>query len=117
MDGLAAPRGDARDAGERRAQVALDVDREGLERRDVEDAAALRLRGTGANIRRSIAARKAASVFPEPVGAKTSALSPFAIAAQPSRCARVGASNASANHSRTAGANGASLFPEPTRPS
>ena len=73
--------------------------------------------GTGANITRSIAARKAASVFPEPVGAKTSALSPFAMAAQPSRCARVGASNASANHSRTAGANGASLFPEPTRPS
>ena len=39
----ASPRavGDPRDAGERRAQVALDVDRERLERRDVEHAAAL----------------------------------------------------------------------------
>ena len=38
-------RGDVRDAGERRAQVALDVDGERLERRDVEHAAALRLVG------------------------------------------------------------------------
>ena len=41
--------------------------------------------------------------MPEPVGAKTRALSPFAIAGQPSRCAFVGAVKVSANHSRTAG--------------
>ena len=63
------------------AQVALDVHRQRLERRDVDDAAALGLRrAPGANISRSIAARNAASVLPEPVGAKTSALSPPAIA-------------------------------------
>jgi hypothetical protein len=44
MDGLV--KGDAHaaghvgDAGERRAQVALDIDGQGLERRDVDDAAA-----------------------------------------------------------------------------
>ena len=68
-------------------------------------------------MRRSIAARKAASVLPEPVGAKTRALSPFAIAAQPSRCAFVGASKVSANHSRTAGAKGRSGGRALTRPS
>ena len=41
----AEPRRRGRDAGDRRAQVALDVDGEGLQRRDVEDAAALRLGG------------------------------------------------------------------------
>ena len=41
--GVAAAVGDLGDAGERRAQVALDVDRERLERRDVEHAAAAAL--------------------------------------------------------------------------
>ena len=44
----AEPFGRERDAGERRAQVLLDVDGEGAQRRDVEHAAALRpSRGTG----------------------------------------------------------------------
>ena len=73
--------------------------------------------GTGVNMIREVAARKAASVLPDPVGAKTSALSPFAIAAHPSRCAFVGASKVSANHSRTAGSNGRSWGRGLTRPS
>ena len=47
--------------------------------------------GTGANISRSIAARNAASVLPEPVGAKSSVERPAWISGQPSSCARVGA--------------------------
>jgi hypothetical protein len=52
----------------RHAEVALDVDGEGFERGDVEHAAPLGLRGTGSNMRRSMAERKAVSVLPEPVG-------------------------------------------------
>ncbi len=44
VDALAAARGHARDARDRRAQVPLDVHREGLERRDVDDAAPVGLR-------------------------------------------------------------------------
>ena len=101
----ASPRrcGDLRDAGERRAQVALDVHRERLERRDVEHAAAAALGGAGANISRSRHHRNAASVLPLPVGARISVDSPRAIAGQPSVCGRVGASNASVNQPRVAG--------------
>ena len=60
--------------------------------------------GNGAeNMRRSIAARNAASVFPDPVGARTRALSPAAIAGHASSCARVGAANVASNHARVAG--------------
>src|SRR5437016_5962620 len=60
--------------------------------------------GDGAeNMRRSIAARNAASVFPDPVGARTRALSPAAIAGHASSCARVGAANVASNHARVAG--------------
>src|SRR5881397_35806 len=52
---------------------------------------------------RSIAARNAASVLPEPVGASTSTLSPSAIAGQPSSCARVGVWKVASNHARVAG--------------
>src|SRR5882672_6708889 len=52
---------------------------------------------------RSIAARNAASVFPDPVGARTSTLSPRAIAGQASSCARVGVWNVASNHARVAG--------------
>ena len=44
---LAAPLGDLRDAGQRRAQVALDVHRQRLERRDVQHPAAARFRRFG----------------------------------------------------------------------
>src|SRR5882672_11559105 len=59
-------------------------------------------------MRWSIAARNAARVFPEPVGASTSTLSPSAIAGQASSCARVGVWNVASNHARVAGLNVAS---------
>ncbi len=65
------------DAGERRAQVLLDVDGERPERRDVEDAAALLRRAGAVRASRSSAHRNAASVLPEPVGARISVWSPL----------------------------------------
>src|SRR5438270_699386 len=66
-------------------------------------------------MRWSMAARNAASVFPEPVGARTSTLSPFAIAGQASSCARVGAWNVASNHARVPGLKLASgLLPTAT---
>ncbi len=50
--------------------------------------------GTGENIRRSMAARNAASVLPEPVGARISVEWP-AMSGQPSAWARVGSANVS----------------------
>src|SRR5579871_3155849 len=50
-----------------------------------------------------MAARKAASVLPEPVGAAISVGRPALIAAQASVCAGVGAGKARANHAATAG--------------
>jgi choline dehydrogenase len=47
--------------------------------------------------------RKAASVFPDPVGAWISTCSPLAIAGQPSACAGVGALKARSNHSLVRG--------------
>src|SRR5438105_12502017 len=46
-------------------------------------------------------ARKAASVLPEPVGARMSVCLPAAIRGQLSRCAGVGSPSAARNHSRT----------------
>ena len=70
-----------RDAGQRRAQVALDVVVERLQRRDVQHpGAALRRRSRGQPSR---AQRNAASVLPEPVGASSSVWLPAAIAGQP----------------------------------
>ena len=69
------------DAGQRRAQVALDVDGQRLERADVEHpAAAHRVVGHGSAASRSSADRNAASVLPAPVGATTRVCSPRAIA-------------------------------------
>ena len=81
------------DAGQRRAQVALDVDGQRLERRDVEHPAALRgvLRRRARPASRSSAQRNAASVLPEPVGATTRACRPALIASQAPACAAVGA--------------------------
>src|SRR5438552_14445089 len=59
--------------------------------------------GAGENMRWTIAARNAASVFPDPVGARTRTLSPSAIAGHPSSCARVGVWNVASNHARVAG--------------
>ena len=90
------------DAGERPAQVALDVVVERLERAHVEHLRAFPGRA------RSRAQRNAASVLPEPVGAWMRTFLPEAIAGQPSSCAGVGASNVRSNHPRTAGLKGAS---------
>ena len=63
------------DADQGSPQVALDVDGESLERRDVENAAAapLVVWAEAWCASRSSAQRKAASVLPDPVGATTSA--------------------------------------------
>src|SRR5437868_3441435 len=59
-------------------------------------------------MRWSIAARNAARVLPEPVGASTSTLSPSAIAGQASSCARVGVWKVASNQARVAGLKDAS---------
>ena len=64
--------------------------------------------GAGWATSRSSAHRKAASVFPDPVGAETSTLSPAAIAGQAWACASVGRSNERVNQSLTRGSNDAS---------
>ncbi len=56
----------------------------------------------GLATRRSTAARNAASVLPEPVGAMASTFSPSWMASQASACTGVGASNSERNHDRTA---------------
>ena len=99
----AEPLGGVPDPGERGAQVALDVDRERLERGDVEHPAApVRSAGRGSVASRSIAQRNAASVLPEPVGATTRACRPAAIASHASTCAAVGAAKAASNQVRVA---------------
>src|ERR1700732_3207858 len=47
--------------------------------------------------------RKAAKVFPVPVGARIKVDSPRAIAGQPCSCGLVGAAKTASNHSRTGG--------------
>ena len=59
-------------------------------------------------MRRSIAARKAASVLPEPVGARRSVERPSTMGGQPFAWAAVGAANEASNQRRTAGRNAAS---------
>jgi hypothetical protein len=54
-------------------------------------------------ISRSMQDRKAASVFPDPVGASSRVLSPSAMCGQPCSCTAVGASKASLNQARVAG--------------
>ena len=74
-----------RDAGQRGAEVALDVVGQRLERADVEDAdATSRVRRGARLVRRSSDQRNAASVLPLPVGAWMSVWRPWLIAAQPS---------------------------------
>jgi hypothetical protein len=54
---------------------------------------------------RSIDARNAVSVLPEPVGAQISVWSPATMCGQPSTWGGVGDGNEDANHSATAGEN------------
>ena len=91
------------DADEGRLQVALDIDGEGFDGGDVEDAAALVAGGTGANIRRSMHHRKAVRVLPVPVGARMRVDSPRAMAGQPRVWGRVGSGKTASNQARTGG--------------
>ena len=59
----------------------------------------------GAWVSVSHVSRKAARVFPEPVGAWMRTCPPEAIAGQPCSCAGVGAANAEVNHDRVIGEN------------
>jgi hypothetical protein len=74
------------DSRQRRFEVALDVGR-----------------CTPSRTSASIAARKAASVLPDPVGAATRVCRPPRIAGQASICACVGAAKAERNQLATAG--------------
>ena len=81
---VAARGGAVGDAGKRRPQVPLDVDRQRLERRDVQHAAApIRARAASSNISRLMHHRNAVSVLPLPVGARIRVDCPCAIAGQP----------------------------------
>ena len=71
--------------------------------------------GGGSVITRSSAHRNAASVLPEPVGARISECRPPAIAGHPCACAAVGVSNVLSNHARTAGENPSRLTAPPYR--
>ena len=104
----AAGRGSSRSAaaahaGQRRAQVALDVHGERLERRHVEDAEAGRRSAGGSAAIRSSAHRNAARVLPDPVGATTRVSCPAAMASQAAACAAVGSANASRNQVAASG--------------
>jgi hypothetical protein len=59
--------------------------------------------GGGTDASRSSAARNAASVLPDPVGATTSTSEPSAMAVHAPACAAVGSRNAPRNHARVAG--------------
>ncbi len=67
--------------------------------------------GGGVEASRSRAARNAARVLPEPVGATTSTSDPSPIARQAPSCAVVGVRKAPVNHERVAGENESSAAP------
>ena len=60
--------------------------------------------------------RKAASVFPEPVGACTSTCAPVAMTGQAASCAGVGPANARSNQERVCGVKAASASIHPGYP-
>ena len=87
-------------------EVPLDVVRERLERRDVDDVGVARRASPVAApraTRRSRHERNAASVLPEPVGAVMSASPPAAMAGQARACTGVGAPKRSENQAWTTG--------------
>ena len=101
------------DAGQRRAQVALDVVGQRLERRDVQDAdRAGRLAGrrrarVGREPVEASRGRRPGSCH-SPSGRGSACAGRSAMASQPRACASVGASKLARNQSRTAGEKGAS---------
>src|SRR5262245_60311008 len=62
--------------------------------------------GGGVVTNRSMPQRNAASVLPDPVGARIRVWSPWAMTGQPSACAPVGAGKFASNQARTGGENG-----------
>ena len=78
----------AEDPSKGLVEVPRDVLVQGLQRRDVKDPNPARPLGT--RQRWSRQARNAASVLPDPVGAKIRVFRPDAIDGQPSRCGGVG---------------------------
>ena len=91
----------ARDAGDRRAQVAFDIDSKRLSGETYTTFKRSERAGSGENIMRSSAVRNAGSVLPEPVGARSSVDPPRTIGPKPCDWAGVGRSNDSSNHART----------------
>ena len=91
-------------SGKRLLQVLADVVGQRLEGRDVDHE---RLSGSVPSVARRTRSSKhsvkAASVFPEPVGAEISTSSPARIAGQPWSCGSVAAVKLESNHSRTSG--------------
>ena len=97
------------DPAQRRAQVALDVVGERLQRRDVDEARAGR--STARRPSLSSPHRNAASVLPEPVGAEMSTCSPPAMAGHACSWAGVGRSNAAVEPLADTGAEGGERHP------
>ena len=91
------------DAGEGRAEVLLDVERQRPQRRDVEQAGAPARSGRGVVTSRSMPHRKAASVLPEPVGARSACARPPRWRPSPAPGPPWARGTELANHARTAG--------------
>jgi len=90
-------------AGQRNLQVALDVVAQCLERRNVNDVGGVIEVSVDTEPYQIInAARKAASVLPEPVGAAIKVFRCSLIAGQACSCGGVGAGKLSANQRATA---------------
>ena len=101
------------------SRLLLDVVRQRLQRRDVDDLRLVRQPAARrpARTRSSIAARKAASVLPEPVGAAISVCRPAWIAGQASACAARRRGEACARtRRRRPGERGRSRFMDRNRP-
>ena len=103
VEGHALRRGQVGDAGERRAQVALDVHGQRLERRQIQHAAA-RVAFRHRREHQPIEARQERGQRLARAGRRENQRGlAAAMAGQPCRCGRVGASNAALNQAATGG--------------
>ena len=93
------------DFTERHFQILANVVAQCLERRNIKrlPCGPRARRSRALRIRRSMQARNAASVLPEPVGAQISVDLPARMDGQPCSCGSVGEPNLPANHSWTSG--------------
>ena len=107
--GQAEPRRRLPHPRQRQLEVAVEIVRQRLERRDVEDLNPVEARArVSSAATRSRQKRNAARVFPDPVGASRSVCSPRAIAGQPSACGGDGAAKVASNQARVGAENEAS---------